>query len=131
MIKLVKKQEIILKHRDGMTNREIASFLGIDKNTVNKYVNQYEEDLRCLLERNPEMDPLELPPGIIEKPKYNTKNRDISDRAKAAIPIIRECLLENSRKRETGRSKQQMRKIEIYDYLKKKGYQISYSTVRR
>ena len=131
MIKLVQKQTIILKHREGLTNREIASLLGIDKNTVNKYVNQYDEELRKLLNENPEMDPQELPPGIIEKPKYNTKNRHISDRAKAAIPVIRECLLENANKRETGRSKQQMRKIEIYDYLRKKGYQISYSTVRR
>ena len=131
VIKLVKKQQIILKHREGVSNREIALQLGIDKNTVNKYVNQYEEELKKLLEANPDMDSSELTPGIIEKPTYNTENRSISDRAKAAIPIIRECLRENARKRESGRSKQQMRKIEIYDYLKKKGYQISYSTVRR
>ena len=131
MIRLVKKQQIILKHREGVSNREIALQLGIDKNTVNKYVNQYEEELKKLLEANPDMDSSELTPGIIEKPTYNTENRSISDRAKAAIPIIRRCLRENARKRESGRSKQQMRKIEISDKLKKKGHQISYSTVRR
>jgi len=131
VVKLVQKQQIILKHREGVSNREIAVQLGIDKNTVNKYVNQYEEELRRLLESNPDMDCSELPPSIIEKPRYNVENRDISDRAKAAVPIIRECLQANAHKRETGRSKQQMRKIEIYDYLHKKGFQISYSTVRR
>ena len=131
MIRLVQKQQIILKHREGMSNREIAKELGIDKNTVNKYVNQYEEEREKMLSDNLAMDSSELSPAIMERPSYNAKGREVSDRAKAAIPIIRECLEENARKRETGRSKQQMRKIDIYDYLQKKGYRVSYSTVRR
>ena len=43
MIDLVKKQQIIIKHRGGTSNRQIAIDLGIDKNTVNKYVDEYEE----------------------------------------------------------------------------------------
>ena len=39
MIDLVQKQKIILKHRGGDSNRQIAAELGIDKNTVNKYVS--------------------------------------------------------------------------------------------
>ena len=131
MIKLVDKQKIILMHREGVSNRAIAEELKIDKNTVNKYVNQYDEEAKKLHAENPDMDCSELIPDIMEKPHYNTENRGISDRAKAAIPIIKECLEENARKRENGMYKQQMKKIGIYDYLKKKGYQISYSTVRR
>jgi len=131
VVELVQKQQIILKHREGVSNRAIAIELGIDKNTVNKYVNLYEEAVDKLHSENPDADINELAPDIIEKPHYNTDSRGISDRSKAVIPIIKECLEENARKRETGRSKQQMIKIGIYDYLKKKGYQISYSTVRR
>ena len=131
MISLVQKQTIIIKHREGMSNRQIAAELGIDKNTVNTYVNEYERELRELLASSPEMDDAALPPGIMESPKYNTENRDISEASKAALPVIEECLAENVRKRESGRSKQQMRKIDIYHYLKKNGYKISYSTVKR
>ena len=131
MIDLVKKQQIIIKHRGGTSNRQIAIDLGIDKNTVNKYVNEYEEELRELLAKNPEANPQELPPGIIEIPKYNAENRDVRKTTKEAMKIIQDCLDENAKKREDGRSKQQMKKIDIYDYLHKKGYKISYSTVKR
>ncbi len=131
VIKLVEKQKIIIKHREGVSNRKIAAELGIDKNTVNSYVNEYERELRELLALNPGMDEAALPPGIMEKPKYNTENRNISETSRGALPVIEECLAENARKRETGRAKQQMRKIDIYHYLKKKGHKISYSTVKR
>lgn len=131
VISLVQKQNIIIKHREGVSNRQIARELGIDKNTVNTYVNEYEAEMRRLLEDNSDMNENELSPCILKKPKYNTENRDISGAAKDALPIIQECLAENTRKRETGRSKQQMRKIDIYRYLKKNGHRISYSTVKR
>lgn len=131
VIRLIQKQEIILKHRQGISNRKIALELHIDKNTVNKYVAAYDEELEKLHDRDPDAAAEQLAPGIIEKPQYDTSNRDKSDRVKAVIPIIKQCLEENARKRETGRYKQQMRKIGIYDYLKKKGYQVSYSTVLR
>ena len=43
MIKLNQKQRIILKHIDGMSNRSIASELHMSKDTVNKYVAEYEQ----------------------------------------------------------------------------------------
>ena len=46
MIDLVLKQRIILAHIDGMSNRAIASALHISKDTVNKYVNEYDEKIR-------------------------------------------------------------------------------------
>ena len=131
MIDLVQKQKIILKHRGGDSNRQIAADLGIDKNTVNKYVNEYERELAELMTKNPETDPEELPPGIVEQPKYNTEKRDIRKATKEAMIVIQECLDENAKKREDGRHKQQMKKIDIYDYLKKNSYKISYSTVKR
>ena len=131
MIGLVQKQNIIIRHREGMSNRQIANELGIDKNTVNHYVSEYELALQALLAGNPDLDAAVIPSCIAEAPRYNTENRGISDQAKKALPIIETCLSENAVKRENGRSKQQMRKIDIYHYLKKQGVRISYSTVKR
>ena len=128
---MVQKQSIIIKHREGVSNRQIAIELGIDKNTVNRYVNEYEAEVQELLAANPDLDVETIPGGIVEAPRYHTENRGISDQGKAALPLIEQCLEDNARKRETGRYKQQMRKIDIYHYLKKQGIRISYSTVKR
>lgn len=132
MISLVEKQKIILMHREGVSNREIARRLGIDKNTINKYVLDYDEKMKKLMAENPDVNVEELQADILESPHYNTANRKPAERTQEALPIIEECLAENARKRESGRGKQQMRKIEIYDYLREThGIKISYSTVRR
>ena len=131
MIDLVEKQTIILKHREGISNRQIASDMKIDKNTVNKYVNEYDEAMAKLLASDPKASEDQLSPEILVKPKYDTSNRGRRKSTEEAIEVIRNCLDENAKRRQTGRSKQQMRKIEIYDYLKKQGYSISYSTVKR
>ena len=46
MIKLIDKQKIYLMHRDGVSNRQIATRLGIDKNTVNKYVVAFDKEMQ-------------------------------------------------------------------------------------
>lgn len=130
MIPMSIKQKIILKHRDGDSNRKIAEELGIDKNTVNKYVKEYEEWIRSMLAHDPEADLDVLPEYILEKPKYDTRNRKPKSSTLDAKEVIRECLEENKKKRLTGRSKQQMRKTDIHLFLIQKGYSISYSTVK-
>ena len=125
------KQQVILQHRDNISNRQIARNLGINRETVNKYVQEYEKKLEELLTANPEMDPEEIPPDIIEKPKYDVSNRGPRKKTEDATKVIKECLEENRRKRETGRSKQQMKITDIRRYLKDNGYSISYSTVKR
>ena len=47
------------------------------------------------------------------------------------MEVIEKCLAENEEKRRTGRSKQQMKKIDIHEYLTEQGFVISYSTVKR
>ncbi len=128
---MIQKQQIILKHRDGLSNRKIAEQLGIDKNTVNTYVKAYDSEIQKLLSENPDADPAELSPSILEKPRYNTENRGLKDSTKEALPLIQTCLKENEKKRLNHMQKQQMRKIDIYDYLKKNGCHVSYSTVKR
>ncbi len=132
MIKLNKKQRIILAYLDGDSNRQIAKNIGCDKNTVNKYVNEYEKKLRALLERDPQADPSVLIEDFVEPPTYNTQNRGHKPTTEMAIKLIQECLEENDSKRLDGRGKQQMRATDIHYYLTHTcGLEISYSTVKR
>lgn len=131
VIDIVTKQKVILKHREGLSNRQIARELGIDKNTVNKYVNEYEAALAGLLAQHPETSAEELHEYFIEKPRYSCKNRGPKTSTMEAMKTIQYCLEENEKKRQTGRSKQQMKKTDIHAYLIKQGFDISYSTVKR
>lgn len=60
MITLIIKQRIILAHIDGMSNRAIANLFHLSKDTVNKYVNEYNEKRKELLHMNPDMDTSEI-----------------------------------------------------------------------
>jgi transposase len=66
VIKLSQKQNIILKHIEGMSNRSIAKELHMSKDTVNKYVAEYEKQKSELLLMNPAADPEELIQAIVE-----------------------------------------------------------------
>lgn len=131
MISLIIKQRIILAHIDGMSNRAIASMLHLSKDTVNKYVNEYNEKRDELLRMHPDMDASEIIQAFIEKPTYDTSNRTASKTTPELLNAIEECLQLNRNKRLMGMQKQTMKKIDIHAYLKKQGYDVSYSTVKR
>ena len=130
MVKLLKKQKIILMHRDSISNREIARKLGIHRDTVAKYVDEYDAQMRELLESNPNADTDELIASIVEAPHYSTKNRGPKTSTLEAKEVVKLCLDDNALKRQTGRSKQQMKGTDIHRYLIKQGFDISYSTVK-
>ena len=131
MVTLKQKQRIILKHLEGMSNRSIARELHMSKDTVNKYVAEYEKQKSELLLLNPEADPEELIQAIVEKPKYNSDNREPKRVTLEMIKAV-ECIELNEWRRANGMSKQQMKKIDIYEHLvNKKKFNISYSTVKR
>lgn len=132
MIKLRQKQRIILEHINGRSNRSIAAELHMSKDTVNKYVNEYEQKKAQLLLLDPKADTEELIQEIVEKPKYNTAGRKPVKVTAEMLAEIEKCLKINEERRLTGLSKQQMKKIDIYEHLvNKKKYDISYSSVRK
>lgn len=87
MINLVIKQRIILAHIDGMSNRAIANVLHLSKDTVNKYVNEYNEKREELLRMHPDMDTSEIIQAFIEKPTYDSSNR-IPSKATPELDIL-------------------------------------------
>ena len=125
------KQRIILAHIDGMSNRAIANMLHISKDAVNKYVNDYNEKREELLRMHPDMDTSEIIQSFIEKSTYDSSNRVPSKATPELLEAIEKCLQLNRDKRLMGMQKQTMKKIDIHDYLKKQGFDVSYSTVKR
>lgn len=132
LITLNQKQKIIIDALiEGKSYRSIAKEVGIHRKTVAKYVREYEEAKNILIENNENNDaPIpELIEVIIEKPRYNNQNRKKRKLTPEIIAEIEFYLKENERKRSIGQSKQQMKKIDIFEALEAKGYDISYPTV--
>lgn len=128
MISLVQKQEIILSHfREGKSQWQIHRETGIDRKTIRKYIQRYEEQKQILLNRSEESK--EVIRDFVAPPKYDTSNRVRRKLTDEMIERIHFFLEENEVKKATGRSKQQKKKIDIYECLVDEGYEISYPTV--
>lgn len=131
MITLTRKQQIIMNHLTGMSNRQIASKMHISKDTVNKYVKEYDTQRAELLTRDPEADPEEILQSFVEEPKYDASKRSpviVTPEMEAAVE---KCLRLNAVKRVSGMQKQEMRRKDIHEYLVREGFSVSYSTVKR
>ena len=59
----------------GFSNRSIAKTLGINRKTVNKYWNEYKENLQKLGKTDNKTEILNIQENIVSKPKYNSENR--------------------------------------------------------
>lgn len=73
VINLMDKHAIIRLKLEGISNREISKKLGVNRKTVAKYWNEYEE-LQKELE-NENIDARIVQEKIAQKPKYNSTNR--------------------------------------------------------
>ena len=129
MITLTEKQKILSRHIQGVSNREIARELHISKNTVNKYVAEYDDLHRALMESNPETDEEEIISAFTEKPKYDSSGRSRRKVTPEIIALVNECLEENEAKLARGKRKQIMKKTDIWEYVREKGYDISRQTI--
>lgn len=129
MITLKNKQEIILKYyREGDSMRKISKDLGINRKTVTKYINDYDAKQKQLNPSSVETN-IELIEDILAKPKYQSKNRVRRKLNADIISDVKQCLDRNKQKRQQGQRKQQLKKIDIYELLTEKGYDIGYTSV--
>ena len=119
------KQEIILRsHRDGSSQRQITRELGISRKTVSKYISQYN-----LLLASGKTASQALSVCLSEAPSYNSNTRGkirLTQEVQAAIDLLLE---QNQKKRMSGLSKQQLKKIDILALLHSRGFDIGYTTV--
>ncbi len=129
MITLLDKQKIILKHyHDGKSQRAIQRETGISRKTIRKYIKEYEAKRATLL-KGGNVSEEELIQSIVEKPAYDSSNRKKTKLTEELIERIKYYLQENEDKRAVGRTKQQKKKIDIYEALIDEGFAISYPTI--
>ena len=130
MKNLLDKAAIIRLKEQGLSNRGVARELGIDKKTVNKYWNEYKDNLKKLNETTDGTEISKIQENITSAPKYNSENRI---RRKVTPEFLKalENILEDEEKKIKilGTNKQALTKQQIYELLKKQGFSLSYSTV--
>lgn len=122
------KQKIIISSfLDGKSQWQIHRESGFARKTIWKYINEYEENKSKILEEDG--GKLTLTEDIVAPPKYDSSSRKKIKLTKEIIDKIDFYLEENETKRQTGKSKQQKKKIDIYECLEEQGYDIGYQTV--
>lgn len=130
VISLNEKQEIILKHiREGKSQRQISKETGISRETIRKYVNDYEEKLTKVTDDLGEIRKINIIDDITSKPKYTSSPRVKKALTDEVIERLKVFLKENEQKRLNGLSKQQKKKIDMYEALIEEGYTVSYPSV--
>lgn len=119
------KQEIILRsHRDGISQRQITRELGISRKTVSKYTSQYN-----LLLSSGKTASEALSVCMSWTPIYDSTTRGktrLTQEVKTAIDLLLE---QNQKKRMSGLSKQQLKKVDILALLHQQGFEVGYTTV--
>ena len=123
MIKMEEKQKILLWNQEGKSKTEIALLLSLDVKTVQSYIK--EDEIYLLKKENSKNKDIS---NFLKKPKYNSSNRKKRKLTKEIEDAIEFHLLENEKKRKSGRSKQQKKGIDIYQCLIDYGFNIGKST---
>jgi transposase len=128
MIKMSMKQKIILLScRDGFSERRISRELGINRETVRRYLTEYRRS-REKLSDSPETNEL-LIEEIVKLPRYDSSNRGNKKFTNEVSQAVDRLLQANEEKRVRGLHKQVMKKIDILEHLQELGYDIGYTTV--
>ncbi len=128
MITLMDKYTIIKLKQTGMSNRQVAKQLGINRKTVNKYWNDYTKEINQL--RKNETSIKMVQEKIVSKPQYDVSNRKsfkYSDEINNALDSILES--EKEKLRVLGINKQQLSNVQIHQELLHLGFDIGKTTI--
>ena len=130
MIKLMDKGAIIKLKEEGYSNRQIQKLTKIDRKTVSKYWNEYLENLKKLNNEKDALKIVEIQEAITSKPKYNVQSRMKRKLTDVFFVQLKDILnSEEEKKKILGTNKQCLTKMQIYEILKKSGFNVGYSTV--
>ena len=124
MINLTEKQTIIKLHLEGLSKRKIAKIVKKSRNTVDKYIRNFEQS------RLKDVRNLPITEDILEKPSYKKRigtKRVLTEEIKG---ILFGHIKDNEWKRNHYMGKQQMKIIDMHENLLDAGHSISYTTVR-
>lgn len=129
MITLNKKHQIIKQYLEGKSKSHIARVQGISRDTVRKYINDYEHHEKALKNAQSEAERETIILKANRKPRYDTRNRKRYKLTDAMIERVKAMILENEKRRRNGQRKLLRKKIDIYETLVEEGFDISYRSV--
>lgn len=122
------KQKIILhRYRDGYSERKIARELKLNRETVRRYLAEYERARQKLSEeeKNEEV----LIEELVKIPKYDSSSRATKKFTEEISSEVDRLLQLNEEKRNRGLHKQVLKKIDILEHLQEQGYDIGYTSI--
>ena len=128
MISMVEKQKIIQYwHVQKKSEVEISKELKLSRNTVRRYVKAFRNAMeRSRISGEPQ--PV-LEEFLLSIPRYNIVNRGKRKLNTEIVEAIDGYLQENQKKRLTGKRKQVLKKIDIWELLQASGHDIGYTVV--
>jgi len=109
---------------EGVSKRKIAKNIKVSRNTVGKYVLEFEES------RNDDVRDLPITEDIMKPPTYKKRKGRKKVLTEEIMKILQGYIEDNAWKRNHYMHKQQMKKIDMHEKLIDAGYSISYTTVR-
>lgn len=131
MIDIIKKNEIIIKYKNGLGIKTIARELGISKNTVKSYIRDYEQKLSILSEETDKSKIAVIQELICAKPirkkfiKPQTAfTKDVETRFYELIKI------DEDRSKILGPNKQTLNASLLHRTLINEGFKVGESTIR-
>ncbi len=118
---MIEKQQIVISHRrQGLSIRETAKVMKLNRKTVKRYLRQYEQEKARSKDQGL---------GVVSAPKYDSSNRIKTKLTKEVTDKIDHDLDQNAKKRHQGLSKQCKAGTDIHESLIAAGHEIGYRTV--
>lgn len=130
MIDLMDKSGIIKLKEQGYSNRQLQKMLKINRKTIAKYWNEYQENIQKLNNTNDKKEISEIQHSITSEPKYDSASRVKRKVTPEFLNALKKILDDEKEKtRLLGTNKQALTKIQIHEILKNQGFTASYSTL--
>lgn len=129
MMEFMDKKDILDLKQQGVSNRETARRLGVDRKTVAKYWKEYKLGMTQLNEKD--ADTRAIQEELYKKPKYQSARRGVRKYTQELEDRLREMLAEERRKDTIlgPGHKQKLTNKQIHQKLLDEGFDISRATI--
>jgi transposase len=129
MKEFMEKKDILDMKRQGVSNRETARRLGVNRKTVAKYWNEYKQQKSQLIQKN--ADTRAIQEELYKTPKYQSAERKKRKYTEEIDSRLREILAEERRKDTIlgAGHKQKLTNKQIHQKLIDEGFDISRATI--